>query len=213
METGTKREALTDTDYDSNYDEIFENNGPELDGQTLLIDELDTQLDSKSSSEIDYGDGINELFQDDGLLNGIFSHQLNNTLSIVNFDILRSSLASSPSGQDHFFLTSVMNWELASIREISTKIKKVESMNQVINIHFKLKARPWQIGAIMIITKWKRDVCAIADINVSKNLVYWSISVVINGSVLVISPTIALMEDQICIAPKILNYYYLHLAV
>ncbi len=43
METGAERKALSDTDYGSDYDEIFENNGPKLDGQILPIDKLDTQ--------------------------------------------------------------------------------------------------------------------------------------------------------------------------
>ncbi len=172
METGAEHEALSDTDYGSDYDEIFENDGPELDGQTPPIDELDTQLDSESSSETDYGDGINELFQDDGLLNGTSSHQSNNTSSMVDFDMLRSSPPSSPSGRDHFFLTSAVNWEPASTREISTKIKEVESVRQVINTHFNLKARPWQVGAVMDITKRKRDICAIAGTKAGKSFVY-----------------------------------------
>ncbi len=79
MKTSAEREALSDTDYDSNYDEIFENDDLKLDGQTPPINELDTQLNSKSSSETDYGDGIDELFQDDGLHNGTSSHQSNDT--------------------------------------------------------------------------------------------------------------------------------------
>ncbi len=91
-------------------------------------------------------------------------------------------------------------------------MKKVESVHQVINTHFNLKARLWQVGAIMDINKRKRDVCAIAGISVGKSLVYQSIPVVIGGSVLVILPTIALMEDQVCIAPKML-YNHLHSTV
>ncbi len=109
METGADCEALSDTDYSSDYDEIFENDGPELDGQTPPINELDTQLDSESSSETDYGDGIDKLFQDDGLLNSTSSHQSNDTSSMVDFDMLRSSPPSSPSGRDHFLLTSAVN--------------------------------------------------------------------------------------------------------
>ena len=74
METGTKHEVCNDTNYDSNYNEIFENDSPKLDGQTPPIDKLDTQLDSKSSSETDYGDRIDELFQDNSLFNGTFFH-------------------------------------------------------------------------------------------------------------------------------------------
>lgn len=47
------------------------------------------------------------------------------------------------------------------------------------------------------ITLKKRDVCTIASTNASKSLVYQAIPVVTRGSVLVISPTITLMEDQV----------------
>lgn len=62
METNTKYEALSDTNYGSDYNKIFENNGPELNGQILPINKLNTQLNSKSSNETDYGDGINKFF-------------------------------------------------------------------------------------------------------------------------------------------------------
>ena len=43
----------------------------------------------------------------------------------------------------------------------------------------------------------KRDVCAIANTNAGKSLVYQTILVVIGDFILVILPTIALMENQI----------------
>ncbi len=65
----------------------------------------------------------------------------------------------------------------------------------------------------MDIIKRKSDVCAIAGTNADKNLVYQSILVVIGGSVLVITSIIALMENQVCIAPNMLYYHHLHLAM
>lgn len=47
---------------------------------------------------------------------------------MIDFNMLQSRLTLSQSGQDPFFLTSAINWELASIREIGTKIKEVESI-------------------------------------------------------------------------------------
>ncbi len=126
--------------------------------------------------------------------------------------MLRSSFPLSPSDQSHFFLTSIVNWEPASTEQICIIVKEVESVCQVIHTHFNLKPRPWQVGAIMDITKRKRDVCTIAGTSAGKNFVYQSIPVVIGGSVLVISPTIAFIEDQVCIAPKML-YNHLHLTV
>ena len=122
--------------------------------------------------------------------------------------MLKSSPASSPSGQDHFFLTNAINWEPASTKKISIKIKGIKNIRQIINIYFNLKARPWQIGAVIDIIKYKRDICAIANTNADKSFVYQSILIVTSRFVLVILPTIALMEDQVCIAPKILYYYY-----
>ncbi len=107
METGAQLEALSDTNYGSNYDEIFNNHSPELDGQTPAIDELDIHSNSGSSSETDYGDGNDEFFHDDGLVNGIGRHgqgngnsltyQSNDTSSMADFDMLRSSPPLSPS--------------------------------------------------------------------------------------------------------------------
>ncbi len=213
---------MSDNNYGSNYNEIFENHSSELDGQTPAINELDIHSNSGSSSKIDYGDGNDEFFQDDGLVNGIdcrgqgngnsLTHQSNDISSIADFDMLRSSPPSSPSYRNHSFLTSAVNWEPASTRQISTKVKEVESIRQAINTHFNLKARPWHVDAIMDITKHKRHVCTIAGTGAGKSLVYQLIPVVTGGCVLVISPTIAFMEDQVCIAPKIL-YNHLHSTV
>lgn len=174
----------------------------------------------ESSSETDYESRIDKLFQDNTLLNSIgrhshggsnsLSHQSNDISSMVNFDMLQSSLSLSPCGQDLFFLTSAANWEPASAREISTKIKKVERVCQVMNTHFNLKAKLWQVGAIIDITKRKRDVYAIVGINAGKSFIYQVILIVTGGSVLVISPIIAFMENQVCIAFKMLYIHYLH---
>lgn len=65
----------------------------------------------------------------------------------------------------------------------------------------------------MDITKHKRDICAIANINTGKSLVYQSVTGITGVSILVILPIIALIEDQVCIAPKMLYYYHLYLVV
>lgn len=89
-------------------------------------------------------------------------------------------------------------------------MKEVKSVCQIINTYFNLKARLWQISALIDITKCKKDVCAIAGTKASKSLVYQLIPVVTRGSVLVIVPIITYMKDQVCIAPKILCIYHLH---
>ncbi len=71
METRAWYEALSDANYGSNYDKIFEDYSPKLDGQTPAIDELNIYSRSGSSNETDYGDGNNEFIQDDGFMNDI----------------------------------------------------------------------------------------------------------------------------------------------
>lgn len=74
IEISAECETLSDTNYGSNYNEIFQNNGLELNKQILPINELDTQLDSELSSKTDYEDRIDKLFQDDDLFNDTPSH-------------------------------------------------------------------------------------------------------------------------------------------
>lgn len=116
---------------------------------------------------------------------------------MVEFDIMQSSSPAECMNNDEAFLTSAANWEPSSTRNISTKMVEVESVRRAINTHFNLKARPWQVNVVLDITKYKRDVCAIAETNAGKSLVYQSIPVITGGSVLVILPAIALMEDQV----------------
>lgn len=55
----------------------------------------------------------------------------------------------------------------------------------------------------------KKDICAIASTNTSKSLVYQAILVFIGGSVFIISPTIALIENQI----RAYSKYYLYISL
>lgn len=100
-------------------------------------------------------------------------------------------------GNDKAFLISAANWELLSIININTKMVEVELVCYIINTHFNLKVRLWQMNIVINITKYKKDVCIITGTNTGKNLVYQSISVIIGGCVLIISPIIALIEDQV----------------
>ncbi len=56
------------------------------------------------------------------------------------------------------------------------------------------------MSVLIDITQKKRDVCALASTNAGKSLVYQAVPVITGGSILVISPTIALMEDQVIAA-------------
>ena len=74
---------------------------------------------------------------------------------------------------------------------------EVSCIRQAIHARFGLKARPWQVSVLIDITEKKRNICAIASTNAGKSLIYQVILVITGGSILVISPTIALMEDQV----------------
>lgn len=59
---------------------------------------------------------------------------------------------------------------------------KIDHIHQLINKYFKLKARPWQVSILVNIIQ-KKNVCTIASINASKNLVYQAISIITGGFV------------------------------
>ncbi len=126
-------------------------------------------------------------------------HVPKNTASIIELNMIHSSLpANSVSATiEQRFLTSMVNWEYRSTRDICSRMREVDHICQIISRYFGLKARPWQVSVLVDITLKKRDVCTIASTNAGKSLVYQAILIVMGGLVLVISPTIALIEDQI----------------
>lgn len=79
MKIKVQCKALSNINYGSNYNEIFENYCLELDGQMLAIvdrqmpaiNKLNIHANNKSSSEIDYGDKNDEFFQDNSSVNSI----------------------------------------------------------------------------------------------------------------------------------------------
>lgn len=79
---------------------------------------------------------------------------------------------------------------------------EVNHICQVINKQFDLRARFWQVNIVVDITLKKRDVYGIASTNADKNLVYQAIPVITEGFVLVILPTITLIENQVRISSK-----------
>ena len=89
------------------------------------IDKLNIYLSYKSSSKTDYRDR-NDKFFDNTFINSI--SQSIKTSSMANFNMLQLSFFLLPSGYDPFFLTSVIERELASTRNNSTKVKKVKSV-------------------------------------------------------------------------------------
>lgn len=53
------------------------------------------------------------------------------------------------------FLANTANWEVTIIKKINTKISKIDLIHWAINEKFNLKARPWQVGVIVDMTKQK----------------------------------------------------------
>lgn len=163
---------------------------------------------STEDPETDYGD--DEVFEHRDIISGHVKAAHRNllppnnpiedpddTISMAKFDMMRSSPPPESAAIDAGFLTSATNWDRGSTREIFARMPEVARIRRAINEHLGLKARPWQVSVVADITQKKRDVCALASTNAGKSLVYQAIPIVTGGSVLVISPTIALMEDQV----------------
>lgn len=65
-----------------------------------------------------------------------------------------------------------------------------------IKAKFGLDPHPWQVSVVVDIAHYKKDVFVIAGTNAGKSLTYQSRLKVTGGIVLVISPTIAFIKDQ-----------------
>lgn len=136
IKTRARRKALTDTNYDGNYDEIFENNSLELNRQTPAIYELDIDWNSKSFSETDHGKGNDKHFQDDTFINGIACHgqdnkkfltyKLNDTLSMTDFKLLQSSLLLSQVTEISFFWPVPSIGSLQALERLTSKWKRLK---------------------------------------------------------------------------------------
>lgn len=97
MEIKTQFEVLSNTNNNSNYDRIFENNRLKLDRSIFAIDKLD--IHSNKDNKTNYKSKNNRFFEDYALVNDIGYHglgnriflfyQSNQTLSIIDFDILQ----------------------------------------------------------------------------------------------------------------------------
>lgn len=122
--------------------------------------------------------------------------------SMIKFDIIQSSLPAelAVTTIDQKFLTSMANWEHERIRNICAKILEVGRICQIINERFGFNARSWQVSVL------KKDVSTIASTNIGKSLVYQAILIVTRDFVLVILPTIALIEDQVRASLKYCPY-------
>ena len=152
----------------------------------VITPRRDTHLPSGNttwpSSDVSHTPSKDDLFgelSDSDLLE--FTHQeackLSNTESIQQFD-------ARPNTWD---CVSFRNYGFThEFNDIRVKIKD----------KFGFEPFPWQVSVVIDIAQHKKDVFIIAGTNAGKSLTYQSIPEVTGGIVLVISPTIALMEDQ-----------------
>lgn len=127
-----------------------------------------------------------------------------NIASMVKFDIIQSSLSTNLAAIiNQKFLSSVASWKYSNMRDIFIKMSEVDHIWWVVNNWFGLKAQLWQVHVLVNITIKKRDVYAIISTNTNKSLVYQVILVVTKDFILVISPIIAFIGDQI----RVVLYY------
>ena len=93
---------------------------------------------------------------------------------------------------------SLGSWEKVIFSRIAICDKKFDRIRERVTAIFQLDLRPWQASAIHDLTSGGKDVIVIAGTGSGKSLVYQSLPAVISGGiVLVVSPTVALMDDQV----------------
>lgn len=95
------------------------------------------------------------------------------------------------------FLTNYANEEVIIIIKINIKILEIDFLYRAISKQFNVKTTLEFISMIVDINKWNCDIYVIANINTCKNLVYQSILVITNSTILILLQTIAFMKDQI----------------
>lgn len=118
-----------------------------------------------------------------------------NTHSVTKFNAMRLSV---PLVSDTDKSRQYTRWEQVSTFSLSALTLEFNRIQKSIKSKFALNPKPWQVNVVADITKSKRDVVVIAGTSAGKNLPYQSIPLLTGGIILVVLPTIALMEDQVC---------------
>lgn len=130
------------------------------------------------------------------------------TVSMFDFDALGSSSPSKPTpdatpqSQLHSAMLSSSNWDhvkhVRSWRTEGLTSDTIHSVRRTILDGVGIHPKPWQVSAIIDAAKLKRDVMVSAGTGSGKSLVFQVLPLIIIGAlILVISPTIALMSDQV----------------
>lgn len=116
------------------------------------------------------------------------------TDSIADFNAMQSSV-SPESDTDNSQLYP--RWKHVSTFLLSASTPGFNKIRKSIKSKFLLNPKPWQVSVVADITQAKKDVVVIAGTSAGKSFPYQSIPIITGGIVLVVSPTIALMEDQV----------------
>ena len=114
--------------------------------------------------------------------------------SIANFKIMQSSI---PLELDTNNLQLYPRWKHIIMFSLNTSTPGFNKIQKSIKFKFLLNPKPWQVSVVADITKTKKDVVVIANISASKSLSYQSISIITREIVLIVSPTIILIKDQV----------------
>lgn len=116
------------------------------------------------------------------------------TESIADFNAMRSSV---PPESDTDKPRPYARWEHVSTFSLRAFTPGFNKIRKSIKSSFLISPKPWQVSMVADIIQTKRDVVVIAGSSAGKILPYQSIPLITGGIVLVVSPTIALMEDQV----------------
>lgn len=142
-------------------------------------------------------DDLFEEWSDSDLLDFIDTQDLSDLESIREFDATQSGPLLQPANIEQPIIGESRNvWECVSACNHDSSTPAFHNVGEKIKAKFGFAPFPWQASAIVDLTHRKRDVFVIAGTNAGKSLTYQAIPTVTGGIVLVISPTIALMEDQ-----------------
>lgn len=90
-----------------------------------------------------------------------------------------------------------VRWEYVTNFSFSISTPDFNRICKSIKSKFLVNLNSWQVSVVVDITQSKRDVVIIADNSTGKSLFYQSIPLITGCIDLVVSPTIALMEDKV----------------
>lgn len=89
-------------------------------------------------------------------------------------------------------------WEEVDLRQLRENDEYIRDFRHIVNRRFGIQAKSWQIAAMKNILKDRIDVVVSAGTSQGKSLTFQALPIVAKKSiVLVICPTLSLMDDQV----------------